>query len=604
MLVRPDAHCYFGMQRLSIIDLASGQQPIWNEDNSVAVVFNGEIYNYIELREELQAAGHRFRTDSDTEVLVHLYETFGAGLASRLRGMFSFAILDLRERRVTLARDHFGQKPLYWYAEGGRFAFASEIKALFALPWIPCQMDRDAYLDYVSWLRLPAPATHFVGIKKVPTGTLLEIDLDVPSNVRQTRYWQFEFQRPAELTDLGAAAKELDAALDDSVKLHLRSDVPVGIALSGGLDSRTIGEYAKVHHPMRLRTFSVVFDGPDSERSAAQYSASALGSQHVEVDVGPNDIAESIQQVAWHLDEPVGDPAAFAVWKLCETARQYVKVLLGGEGADELFAGYNGRYQALLQQSRRSERLRRFRFLLPKVDPRRLAARWRRACYRAHLSPASELVESRIEGFPCGSLAAWGLSEVQLQRLQNRSETIGANLVSDQGDMLSTAQTLDMQWQLAESLLLKSDKMSMAASLELRCPFLDVKVAHVASRLAPRLRMRAHGEGKLVLRECLRRRFGVAQGTPKLGFPIPMDTWMRGPLREIVRDSVFSPGSEAMQQLDHNLLNQAWEGFIAGEPLGTVFYSLWLYEVWRKAFQSETNLHSEYDSDARVLTIA
>lgn len=602
VLERPDLHCFLGMQRLSIIDLAGGRQPIWNEDESVAVVFNGEIYNYVELRRELKASGHQFRTDSDTEVLVHLYEKVGADLVSQLRGMFAFAILDCNRRRLLLARDHFGQKPLYWHASGGRFAFTSEIKSLFALPWVPLQVNRDAFLDYISWLRLPAPHTHFQDISKVPPGTLLEVQIDDPATVIQRRFWSFNFQRTSGLSQMDAAVDELDAALNESVGLHLRSDVPVGVALSGGLDSRTVGEYARTQHPMRLQTFSVVFDGPDSESSAAAASAAALGSEHFEVTVDANDLAQSIQQVAWHLDEPVADPAAFAVWKLCEVARDHVKVLLGGEGADELFAGYGGRYQAILQQSERSAYLRKLRVISPRVRRHRFPNRWQRACYRAHLSPAAELIEARIEGLPGGTLAPWGLTNSQLQALHDRAQRHAADLVSDQGDLLSTAQVLDMQWQLAESLLLKSDKMSMAASLELRCPFLDTKVADVASRIAPNLRMGRTGEGKLVLRECLRRRLGSLQSIPKRGFPIPLDEWLRGPLREVVYDTVFARQSESRQQLDLNLLTEAWENLQRGEPLGTVFYALWLYEAWRGAFASSVSMERQ-DTAVRLNSV-
>lgn len=579
----PEVGCYFGMQRLSIIDLSTGQQPVFNEDGTVAVLFNGEIYNFVEIRSELICRGHVFRSESDTEVLVHSYEEYGIGMLSRLRGMFAFAIVDLHKRRCIFARDHFGQKPLYWHTSGGRMAFASELKALFALPWVPKHRDRDAFLDYISWFRLPAPRTHFRDVWKLGAGQVLEFDLDGPVSVQPRTYWTFGFNSDHQLRDMDSAAAELEQAIERSVARHLRSDVPVGLMLSGGLDSRVVGEFAKVHRPRGLKTFSVTYDGPDSEGSAARLSAEALGSEHFEVVVEPSDLLDAMEGVAWHMDEPVADPAAFAVWKLCRNAREHVKVLLGGEGADELFAGYGGRYDAIVSQARRTDFLRRFRMFFPRMGRRAHAGRFRRACYRAHLTTAAELVESRIEGFPFGAMAPWGLTTEQLSRLSTRSQQLARDLVRDHSDTLSNAQVLDVRWQLAESLLMKSDKMSMAASLELRCPFLDVDVAAVASRIAPELRLRS-GIGKLVLRECLRRRLGVAPMLPKKGFPIPLDAWIRGPLRDAVEGALFSNSSEAATQLDPVLLKNAWKAFLAGEPLGGCFYALWLYEAWRKAF--------------------
>jgi asparagine synthase (glutamine-hydrolysing) len=584
-LILPKLGCYAGMNRLSIIDLQGGQQPIWNEDQTIAVFFNGEIYNYIELRQALQQAGHSFRTNSDTEVLVHLYEEHGQAMANRLRGMFVFAIVDVKARRLLIARDHFGQKPVYFHASGDRFAFGSEVKTLFALPFVPREKDREAFLDYISWFSLPAPHTHFKGIHKLAPGHLLDVEFDRPGEAVARPYWQPEFNVDCDLGDITAAADEVERAIDDSIRLHLRSDVPVGVMLSGGIDSRIVAEFARVHYPHRLKTFSVTYEGPGSEGEAARAAAAAMGAEHHELLVQPSDLLETIEEVAWHLDDPVADPAAFAVLKLCRFAREHVKVLLGGEGGDELFAGYTGRYGSILGQFARSERLRHMSGFLPTVAPRRSPSRWRRACYRAHRSRVAELIEARIEGFPGGSMARRGLTDKQLARLARRAEELGREVVRSQADLLSTLQVLDLTWQLPASLLMKSDKMSMGASLELRCPLLDVELANIARRIPPHHRMRDGALGKLALRECLRRRLGPLSGFEKKGFPIPLDTWLRGPLREAVHGSIFAPNSEALAQLDTRLLHEAWEAFINGEPLGTAFYALWLYETWRGAFR-------------------
>ncbi len=231
-----------GMRRLSIIDLKGGAQPIWNEDGTIAVVFNGEIYNYVELRTELEGKGHRFCTHSDTEVLLHLYEEMGADMSERLRGMFAFCILDQARRRLLLARDHFGQKPLYWTKRDGRFAFGSELKCLLALPWVNRELRPEAFLEYAAWLSLPpvAPAgqTHFAEIRKLQPGQWLQVELDAPGNTAGVREWRYDLSKKPDLTDPDDAADALDAVLKDSVRVHLRADVPVGVLLSSGLDSR------------------------------------------------------------------------------------------------------------------------------------------------------------------------------------------------------------------------------------------------------------------------------------------------------------------------------------------------------------------------------
>ena len=329
-----------GMRRLSIIDIAGGQQPIWNEDKTVGVVFNGEIYNYVELRRELIASGHEFHTQTDTEVLVHLYEQHGDAMLGRLRGMFAFALLDTRQNRVLLARDRFGQKPLYYAQEGARLAFASELKCLLTLPWVNRERDAEAFLDYISWFSLPAPRTHFRGIRKLTAGGFMTFKVRGLTNPDVRKFWSYELDEPPDLTALEPAVEALDDALRESVKLHLRADVPVGVLLSSGLDSRTVAAYAQELQEGKMQTFTVGFGGPDSETQGAAETAREIRSQHHTLELtSDDDFLQSLDRIAWHLDEPVGDPAAFAVLKVCELARGHVKVLLSGEGSDEVFAG-------------------------------------------------------------------------------------------------------------------------------------------------------------------------------------------------------------------------------------------------------------------------
>lgn len=576
-----------GMRRLSIIDLEGGAQPIWNEDRTIAVIFNGEIYNHVELRGRLERNGHVFRTSSDTEVLVHLYEEHGQGLVHALRGMFAFAIFDRRRRRLLLARDHFGQKPLYYVTKGTKFAFASELKALVTLPWVSRERDPDAFLTYCAWLSLPAPRTHFRQIHKVPPGFTLTLEGsgDIPAEPRMERYWRYDLSKPATITEMDEAARAVDEGMRDSVRLHLRADVPVGVLLSSGLDSRIISSYAQELQGGQLETFTVGFEGENSEAEGAAQTASEIGSKHHALQIGAKEYHESLERVAWHLDEPIGDPAAAALLQVCELARQHVKVLLSGEGADEFFAGYDGRYLGMLSAIERTQRLNGLGHILPKGNLFS-ASRRERFFARSHLSRREEAVALRIEGFPGDVRNPRGLDAGQLIRVQERISAFGQELVRPQHDVLSELLTLDIQWQLAESLLQKADKMSMAASIELRTPFVDVEIAALAANSGSALKLPPEGPGKLVLRHCLARRLQEPMTRPKRGFPLPLEKWFTGPLKGAVAETILDPGAACLQHLDRARLEQAWQDFQRGEwPDGArAFYALWIYEMWSRNF--------------------
>jgi asparagine synthase (glutamine-hydrolysing) len=570
-----------GMRRLSIIDLAGGWQPVWNEDETVGIVFNGEIYNYVELRDELVSRGHSFRTHSDTEVLLHLYEELGAKMFDRLRGMFAFAIYDSRQNKLLVARDHFGQKPLYYHAGPAGFAFASELKCLLSLPWVPRDFCPDAFADYVSWLSLPAPRTHFRGIQKLSAGSFVEVSLDAPHLAVPQKYWTYDLHRAPDLNDLDTAVEALDRVLTDSVRMHLRADVPVGVLLSSGLDSRTVVAYAQELQEGKMQTFTVGFGDQDSEIIGAAQTAREIRSQHHQLELTPRDFSESIGRIAHHLDEPVGDPACFAVLKVCELARQHVKVLLSGEGSDELFGGYEGRYSGILTTMEKSARLRLLGPLLPHPRSHASASRWQRFLSRAKSTPASEVLALRLEGLPGDIRNPRGLTASQLANLQERIGALSGNF-RPQRDLLSSLLAFDLDWQLAESLLQKADKMSMGASIELRTPLLDREVAEVAARIPSSLKLPPGGPGKFVLRKTLGRKLNEPMTRPKKGFPVPLNDWFAGPLRDQIESTLFADSSTICAQLDRALLRAAWDDLVAGRwDGGRIIYSLWLYEVWR-----------------------
>ncbi len=580
-LVEPEFGLFAGMRRLSIIDLEGGDQPIWNEDHSIAVLFNGEIYNFIELRRELQEKGHCFETHSDTEVLVHLYEEAGEEMLQRLRGMFAFMIFDRRSRSLFFARDHFGQKPFYYCEIGTRIVWGSELKSLLRMPWVPRETDPDALMDYMSWFSLPAPATHWKGVNKLPPGTWMRVPLDRGQDVMRQKYWQWNAKDPALNFSAEEAAAELEAVMRKSIDMHLRSDVPVGVLLSSGLDSKFIGTYAAAAHPGGLSTFTAGYSGEGSEFDGARATAQVMGSTHHEVNICAQDLGTMMGRVARHLDEPIADVAAFAVLRVCEYARQHVKVLLSGEGSDELFAGYAERYSGMLGTLAYSEKWRRFSHLLPRISEAFPKTRWGRLLERAGMTAEGELVGLRREGLPGDVRNPAGLTAAQLQSHREHQRRFGAAMVRQQRDPLHTMLALDIDWQLAESLLLKADKMSMAASIELRTPFLDVEVARFAAQLDRGLKL-ADGIGKRVVRQCLARTLPEeSMSRPKLGFPIPIETWMRGELRDQAESTVFATHAHWKHVLDEKLIREEWNAFLAGGPgMGRVFYALWMYEAW------------------------
>ncbi len=580
--IEPAIGLAMGMRRLSIIDIEGGTQPIWNEDANVGVVFNGEIYNYVELRRELEGKGHIFRTQSDTEVLVHLYEEMGAKMTERLRGMFAFCIFDRANRSLLLARDHFGQKPLYFTEAGGRFAFASELKCLLLLSWVRRDLQDDAFLTFAAWLSLPDGETHFTAIKKVQPGQVLRLPLDGSSGAMEVSKWSYDLSTKADITNIEDATDALDAALRESVRVHLRADVPVGVLLSSGLDSRTVAAYAQELQGGSMQTFTVGFGAEDSEQIGAAETAREIGSTHHTLELTARDFSESIGRIAWHLDEPIGDPACFAVLRVCEMARGHVKVLLSGEGSDELLGGYDGRYLGILSSMERTQRLRWLSPFLPR-GCFASESRSHRFFARAHSTYEGEIAALRMEGLPGNITQPRGLTAAQLGRLSASIAEISGTVFRKQRDTLSDLLCWDIRWQLAESLLQKADKMSMAASIELRTPLLDIEIARVAARIPSSLKLPQGGPGKLVLRKTLAKKLHEDLSRPKKGFPVPLNAWFSGPLREQVEAELFSANSIVCSLLDRTLLRTAWDDLLSGKwDGGRVVFSLWLYETWRR----------------------
>jgi len=567
-------------RRLSIIDLAHGHQPIENEDGSAVVVQNGEIYNYRELKRELEGKGHRFATDCDTEVLVHLWEEEEERFVERLRGMFAIALWDKRRRRLLLARDRFGIKPLYYRVKDGGLSFASELKAMLEQPGFSRAIDPEAVSAYLAFNSIPAPLTIFAEARKLPPGHLLtweggEVALHRYARVGATG----GDERGGSEDELAAALREV---LDDSVRAHLVADVPVGVLLSGGVDSGALAALAGEHAGEPVRTFSIGFEEAGfNELSRARLVAERYGTDHHELIVRP-DAVELLPKLVEAFDEPFGDSSALPTYLVSELAAGHVKVALSGEGGDELFGGYYTYVADLL--ARRVGRLAPLARPLAEALPSRTdrvgfdykAKRFVRAA--AVADPLQrhhawkEIFSPQLRTDLAGEVAA-GRDPVDLYRARY-AETAGA-------DPLARMQDVDLGIYLVDDLLVKTDRLSMAHSLEARVPFLDQHVAEFAFSLPRRMKVRGF-QKKRLLRKALAPLLPkeIVHGR-KQGFSIPIAAWLRGPLEPFARE-VLSPGAvERQGLLDPAAVTPILHRHISGqEDLSRQIWGLMALTLW------------------------
>jgi len=531
-----------GFRRLSIIDLSTGSQPIPNEDESCWLVCNGEIYNYKDLRAELEAKGHRFRTNTDVEVIVHLYEEYGTELLSRLRGMFGFVILDKEKELLFGARDHFGIKPLYYLDNRDYFAFASEAKCL--VPLVDSQeVDTEAFLTYLTFQYVPAPMTIFKGMRKLPKAHYFVVNGE--GDLRVEKYWSLQFDEEEKSFEEYTA--EVRAVLEESVRLHKQSDVPVGTFLSGGVDSSTVTALLSKLQP--VKSFSVGYDrekyGRYSELDQAQDLAKHLGIDwHYHV-ITPDEYWDTLNKAIWHLDEPLADASAISLYFVAQIAAEHVKVVLTGEGADELFGGYRVYHQAIS--------LGLFNYMPPGLRQwlGRMALRLPEGMKgRNYLLRGSKALEERFVGNANIFSEEQKEAAVALDGWQGRHPTAldfaqpYYNEVADQHD-ITKMQYVDINLWLPDEILTKADRMSMAHSLELRVPFLDLGVADVARRIPPRYRVTSRGQTKHVLREAVKDLMPEETvNRTKLGFPVPIRVWLKDEFYDRVKGLFMAPLTE------------------------------------------------------------
>lgn len=580
-----DGSVAMGMRRLSIIDLADGSQPIFDESGRFGIVFNGEIYNYRELRKELQSRGHHLKTCSDTETIVHLYEEQQECCLEHLRGMFAFAVWDRQQGELFLARDRMGIKPLYYTWVAGELIFASEIKAILQHPAVVREVDEMAMSQYLSLKYVPAPRTLFKGIFALPPGYWMKADVHGRWTIE--RYWDLRFVKTAPAVDEREYTDRLLTMLRESVGLHLRSDVPFGAFLSGGLDSSTIVALMAEQLTEPVKTFSVGFDGSglQDELPYAQQVAQKFGCEHHTLKISANDFLNLADQVLFHLDQPLADQATIATWMVSRLARQHVKMVLTGEGGDELFAGY-ARYSG--------ERYRKYLEWLP--------------------PSLGNLIRSGVERLPGLRRAKIAISALTLDdeasRFSNwfpmfkdgmkehlfRKEFLGlrqgvADLYRQHLEQCDAKTPLDRMlyvdcklW-LADYLLLRGDKLTMANSLEARVPLLDHHVVEFAASLPESMKLRGR-QRKYLLRQVARRLLpGDVIDRKKQGFPIPIESWLRREAAPMLHDLLNEGSVQRRGYFQWNLIDKLIQEHTSGfADHSTELWGLISLEMWFQRF--------------------
>lgn len=579
-----------GMTRLSIIDLPTGHQPIANEDGTIWMVCNGEIYNFKTLRASLEQDGHRFTTRSDSEVIVHLYERDGEACVDHLEGMFAFAVWDRPRRRLLLARDRLGIKPLYYAPMGQGLVFASELKALLRHPDLSRDVDLCALDDYLTLEYVPAPKTIYRAVRKLPPAHRLIADA---RGVRVERYWQARFTPKTEVTDERALAERLLELLGRAVRSHLVSDVPIGLLLSGGLDSSAVAALLPPAAAASVQSFTVRFQEPSFDESAhARAVAKHLGLRHHEELLTAESAVRCLPEVMAALDEPLGDASAIPTFFLSRVARRQVTVALSGEGGDELFAGYPT-YQAhrLASWYRRLPLAIRERLVSPLIRALPVSRDNLSVDFRAkRFLTGMALAPTQQHLVWMGSLGPDAKRQVLTDEVQSALraqpyeslEAVAGSLNGGERlDPVDTMLRMDLETYLPNDLLAKVDLMSMANSLEVRVPFLDRHVVEFACTLPSRWKLRGLTTKYLVRRALATRLPRDVVRRPKKGFGIPVAEWIRGPLRPLITDALdaarlsregFFNGLAVRRLLDEHMAGAADHR----KPL----WSLFVFQQW------------------------
>ncbi len=584
-----DGQAALGHRRLSIVDLAAGHQPLANEDDAIWIVFNGEIYNHAELRPLLESAGHRYRTRSDTETIVHAYEQWGDACVERFRGMFAFALWDARRRRLLIARDRLGVKPLYWARVGDRLLFGSEIKALLASGLITPRANDQALPELLGTRYLSGTETLFEGIHRLMPGHTLTFE---NGDVRIRQYWEIPVGRPAENTQMRETevVERFRALLEEAVRVRLMADVPLGMFLSGGLDSSAIAALMAGMIDRPLQTFSVAFkQRAFSELDYARQVSTAIKADAHEIVIDDQDFFGALPKLIWHEDEPIAHPSSVPLYFVSELASRHVKVVLTGEGSDELLAGY-GKYPRALVNWRAAkaygvvpDALRTWvsRTLVPSL-PGHVA----RYAKRSFLSMPRTPEAMFFDNFASIGLARQRtLLTTPYAAMATPDRAYGASRAffdapNGSSTVLDRLLYADMKTYLVE-LLMKQDQMSMAASIESRVPFLDHHLVEFAATLPPRLKLRGF-KTKWILREAVKSILPREILTRrKMGFPVPFALWMKEGWGSVARDVLLDRRTRERGIIDPAAADRLLTAHASGEQEGgDAIWSLLNLELW------------------------
>jgi asparagine synthase (glutamine-hydrolysing) len=576
-----------GMRRLSIIDVAGGHQPVFNEDKSIWIVFNGEIYNFPELRPELESRGHRFSTHSDTEVIVHLYEEMGAECVQRLRGMFAFALYDQREKRLLLARDRFGKKPLHYALDGGRLYFGSEIKAILAVAPELAKVNQEALLQYMYFGYIPDPLTAFTPIQKLPPGHLLEFE---KGQIRIRKYWDLPRYSTHQPRSEEECLEELEWRLAEAVRMRLISEVPLGALLSGGTDSSTVVALMARASSSPVKTFTIGFKHDDfNESHYARIVAQRFGTDHHELILEPN-VVETVETLTRSLEEPFGDSSMLPTYYVSCMARQHVTVALAGDGGDEVFAGYD-RY-GIHARRRIFEHVpdavwRWYReYLYPRLPE---AMHGRKFAYNVSL-PWRERYVDGVSFLPAFEREMPLLSDefrAQVSGIENPQNILFRYFEqAPADDPVSQMLYVDTKTYMTADILTKVDRMSMAASLEVRAPILDHVFVEWATGLPPEWKLRGRKQ-KYILTK-LAERVGVPKEAlyrRKQGFALPLVHWIRNELKDLLMTVLLEPRTLQRGYFNPEGVRRLLEEHFSGRRVHSQrIWRLLMFEMWHRNF--------------------
>ncbi|CAM3768143.1 asparagine synthase (glutamine-hydrolyzing) [Mesobacillus zeae] len=589
-----DEHIQFGFRRLSIIDIECGHQPLTYENERYWIIFNGEVYNYVELREELLKEGLEFATHSDTEVIIALYSHLKEKAVSKLRGMFSFVIWDKEEQKLFGARDPFGIKPFFYFEDGDKTFFGSEKKSIL-LALENDVLDYQSLQHYLTYQFVPEPDTMSKGIHKLEPGHYFTKKIGQPMKIE--RYWKANFQPM--LKSEAEFTKEIRDILFDSVKMHMRSDVPVGSFLSGGIDSSIIASIAKEFHPA-IKTFSVGFERNGfSEIDVAKETADKLGVENISYVISPQEYMEELPKIMWHMDDPLADPACVPLYFVAREARKHVTVVLSGEGADELFGGYNiyREPQDLAIFNKIPSTMKALLRSIAKMMPEGMKGK---SFIERGVTPMEERYIGNAKMFT--EMEKRQLMNVYQEGLDYKDITRPLYAESRGYDPVDRMQYIDIHTWMRGDILLKADKMTMAHSLELRVPFLDKAVFEIASKVPTSLKT-ANGTTKYILRKAAE---GVVPAhvldRKKLGFPVPIRHWLKDEMNEWAKNIIKESNTEhlinksyLLRLLDDHCQNKADNS----RKIWTVLMFMMWHDVYvekKYSFQKEYELKKSFQT--------